>query len=255
MAPLCGVPGPRQRERTLLLTGMDKVALKPGAPEASTQALREIRETRGGGVRIGALVAYRDCAEHPLIRRRFPLIRQALVAPASAPVHPTDMVVALLALDAVLEVQGPGGSHRVSLAQFHASPFGAISVIELAPNAFAGRSHFHRVGDAQGTSCGLASVAVALDVSNGVIRGARVALGSVAHPAWRAAETERLLVGSRVEAAALEAAAAGVAHARALGGNTSGIELTRRAVAQALHNAAGIFRSPAGEASGTRRVR
>jgi CO/xanthine dehydrogenase FAD-binding subunit len=238
-----------KRERTLLLPDMDKVALEPGEPAASSRSLREIRETRGGGVRIGALVGYGDCAEHPFIRRRFPLIRQALMAPASAHVHPTDMIVALLALDALVEVQGVGGACLMSLAQFRESPFGAITAIELAANAFAGRSHFHRVRGVHGHAGGVGSVAVALDVSNGVIRGARVALGGVAQPAWRAAESERLLVGSRVGAAALEAAAAAVVHARALCGDAREAELARRAVAHALRHAAGISLRPAGESS------
>jgi xanthine dehydrogenase YagS FAD-binding subunit len=220
---------------------MDKVALKTGAPEASSQALREIRETRGGGVRIGALVAHGECAEHPFIRRRFPLIRQALVTQACPPVQPTDMVVALLALDAILEVQAPGGLRRIALAQFRGPTFGAVTAIELPPNAFAGRSHFYRVHGADGHASAVASVAVALDVSNGVIRGARVALGGLAREPWRAAESERLLVGSRVAAAALDAAAqAGMARARALCETPFAMDIASRAVAQALRNAAGI---------------
>jgi len=164
--------------------------------------------------------------------------------------HPSDMAVALAALDAIVEVQSRGGTRRIAMADFHRLPGNTpqrdtnleagelIVAIEIPPNDFAPRSHYLKVRDRASYAFALVSVACALDVRDGVVKTARIALGGVAHKPWRAMEAESALAGSRLDAASIERAAnAAVASARPLAHNAFKVELAKRSVARALADA------------------
>ena len=164
--------------------------------------------------------------------------------------HPSDMAVALAALDAIVEVQSRGGTRRIAMADFHRLPGNTpqrdtnleagelIVAIEIPPNDFAPRSHYLKVRDRASYAFALVSVACALDVRDGVVKTARIALGGVAHKPWRAMEAESALAGSRLDAASIERAAnAAVASAKPLAHNAFKVELAKRSVARALTDA------------------
>ena len=267
--------------------------------------LADIRETQDGGLRIGAMVRNADCANDPLVRSRYPLLTQALLAGASPQLrnmastggnllqrtrcyyfydtafaacnkrnpgsgcaaregynrnhailgaspqcvatHPSDMAVALAALDAVVEVRGRHGTRRIPMLDFHRlpeshperdtnlAPDELIVAVELPRNSLAERSHYLKVRDRASYAFALVSVAAALDMEDGVVRDARIALGGVAHKPWRALEAEQILVGRRVDADSIRRAAeACVAGAKPLEHNAFKVELARRSVARAL---------------------
>ncbi len=173
-------------------------------------------------------------------------------SPSCIAAHPSDMNVALVALDAVVHVRGPGGPRAIPVADFHVAP-GDRPQIEtvLAPGELvthvvlprtplAARSVYVKVRDRASYAFALASAAVALEMEGGAVRGARVALGGVATRPWRSREAEEVLVGQRPErdvfAAAARAAlrgAVGRAH------NAFKIELAQRTIVRALGLAAG----------------
>ncbi|MES2742595.1 MAG: xanthine dehydrogenase family protein subunit M [Pseudomonadota bacterium] len=258
-----------------------------------------------GGVRIGALARNSDTANHPLIRQRYPLLSQALLAGASAQlrnmatlggnlmqrtrcpyftdpafdmcnkrvpgsgcaaaqghnrthailgtsaaciaVNPSDMNVALAALDAVVLVAGARGQRRIALADFHRLPGSTpqrdtmlepgelITGLDLPPSPFAAHAHYLKVRDRASYAFALVSVAAALELDGGVVRQARIALGGVAHKPWRVAEAEALLVGQPLSAQRSgQAAARLLAGAQGYKDNQFKIELAQRAVIRAL---------------------
>jgi len=271
--------------------------------------LADIVELPDGGMRIGALARNSDTANHPLIRARYPLLAQALLAGASPQLrnmatvggnllqrtrchyfvdvafpacnkrkpgsgcaartgftrqlailgaseqclatHPSDMAVALVALDAVVVARGPDGERRIQSGEFHRLPGTTpqrdtelrpgelITAVELPRSSFADRVCYLKIRDRASYAFALVSVAAALDVRNGAVRDARVVLGGVAPKPWRAREAERALIGQQAEAAAFSAAArASVAGARPVGDNAFKVQLAQRAVARALQTAA-----------------
>ncbi len=121
--------------------------------------------------------------------------------------HPSDMAVALVALDAEVEVEGEGGTRTIPLREFHRlpgdepqrdtvlQPGDLITAVELPLLAFATRSTYRKVRDRAAFSFAVVSVAVAVDVADGVVRDCRLALGGVAHVPWRAARAEEALRG------------------------------------------------------------
>jgi xanthine dehydrogenase YagS FAD-binding subunit len=165
--------------------------------------------------------------------------------------YPGDFAQALIALDATVDVVGPSGSRTLPFAQLHRPP-GATPQIEttLAPNelisgfAIAGRwprSVFVKVRDRQSYEFALASAAVALDLQDGVVREARLALGGLATVPWRVREAEALLKGTRFDDALAERAAdAALAGAMARKHNAFKIALGKRVVARALRQAAAM---------------
>ena len=267
--------------------------------------LRRIVE-REGGLRLGALAKNSDTANHRLVRERYPLVSQAILAGASAQLrnaatnggnlmqrtrcyyfydlampcnkrepgsgcgalegfsrihaifgtsrqciatHPSDMCVALAALDAVVQVEGPQGTRSIPFAEFHRLPGDTpqidtnlkrdelITAIDLpvAASAFAEHSYYLKVRDRASYAFALVSVAVGLDVRNGVINEARVAMGGVAHKPWRAAKAEAALKGQRPEESAFRRAAeAEMQGATGTEHNRFKIELGRRAIVRAL---------------------
>ncbi|HEY0429510.1 MAG TPA: xanthine dehydrogenase family protein subunit M [Pyrinomonadaceae bacterium] len=167
-------------------------------------------------------------------------------------VHPSDMCVALVALDAVVKVQGADGRERsILFADFHRLPENTpqkdtnlnpgelITAIEIPKNNLAANSYYLKVRDRASYAFALVSVAAALDMSGGKIKQARVALGGVAHKPWRASEAEKLLAGKDATEANFQAAAeAEMKNARPLEHNKFKVELGRRAIARALTIAA-----------------
>ena len=173
-------------------------------------------------------------------------------SPACVATHPSDLCVALAALDAVVHVEGPAGARTVALVDLHRlpgdrpeldhvlAPGELIVAVELPALAFGARSAYRKVRDRASYAFALVSVAAALDLDGGTVRDVRLALGGVAHKPWRATRAEALLRGASATAATFEAAArAELADARGLGHNTFKIELARRVVVAVLGQLAG----------------
>src|SRR5471030_114863 len=273
----------------------------------------EIVAQSDGGVRIGALARNSDAANHELIRVRYPLLAQALLAGAPPQLrnmatvggnlmqrtrcyyfadtafqmcnkrnpgsgcaaregynrihailgaseqciatHPSDMCVALAALDAVVRVRGRKGERAIPIGEFHRLPGSTpqiettlapgelIVAVDLPPSAYAEHSHYLKLRDRASYAFALVSVAAALDTDarSGVVRSARIALGGVAHKPWRATGAERVLAGRTLDASTLAAAAeAAVGGARPYRDNRFKVDLARRAVVRALEIAGGI---------------
>ena len=157
-------------------------------------------------------------------------------------VHPSDMCVALAALDAVVEIEGSQGLRSVPLSSFYKAPGETalapgelITAVILPPSLLGRNSVYLKLRDRASYAFALVSVAAGLEVQGGRIKSARVALGGVAHKPWRSAEAEAALTGKRVDQATFEAAAkAALAAARPLAGNEFKVEMARRAIRRAL---------------------
>lgn len=162
--------------------------------------------------------------------------------------HPSDMAVALAAIDAVVEVRSSRGSRRIALTDFHRLPGTTphreseleadelITAIELPPLPVAARSHYRKVRDRASYAFALVSVAAALDIgTDGRITDVRLALGGVATKPWRARAAEQLLLGAQAtEQSFATAAATELAAATPLSGNAFKIDLARRTVVAVL---------------------
>ncbi len=173
-------------------------------------------------------------------------------SPACVATHPSDMCVALAALDAVVHLEGPGGARTVKLVDLHRLPGGRpdietelaggelIVAVELPPLPFATRAAYRKVRDRASYAFALVSVAAALDVAEGMVRDVRLALGGVAHKPWRAWKAEEVLRGAPATGASFRAAAyAELADAAGLRDNMFKIELARRTVVAVLADLAG----------------
>ena len=269
--------------------------------------LAQIHST-ANGMSIGALAKNVDTANHPLIRRDYPLLTQAILAGASAQirnmatnggnlmqqtrctyfydismpcnkresgtgcgalegmnrnhsvfgwnancvdVHPSDMCVALAALDATVNVEGPDGKTRsIAFADFF-EPAADMSMsdtslkhgelitsIDLRKSNFAGNSYYLKIRDRASYAFALVSVAAALDLNGGKIRDVRIAMGGVAPKPWRATQAEKFLVGKAPSEESFRAAAdAEMKGAKPLEHNKFKVELGRRAIVLALKRA------------------
>ncbi|HEU4534903.1 MAG TPA: xanthine dehydrogenase family protein subunit M [Polyangiaceae bacterium] len=166
--------------------------------------------------------------------------------------HPSDMCVALAALEAVVRVEGPGGERAIALGDFHRLPGDEpqrdttllpgelVVAVDLPPRGFAAHSAYLKLRDRASYAFALVSVAAALELEGGVVREARLALGGVAHKPWRDRDAEAKLVGRPAGVEAFrEAADAIVRGAKGYRHNEFKIELARRAVVRALAMAAG----------------
>jgi xanthine dehydrogenase YagS FAD-binding subunit len=249
-----------------------------------------------------------DVADHPLIRRRYPLLAQALLAGASQQLrnmasiagnlmqrtrcayfydrafgacnkrepgtgcaartginrmhaifgasgqcvatHPSDMAVALNALDAAVDVRSASAERSVPLDQLHRLPGRApqfdtnlapnelIVAVALPRSPFARHSHFLKIRDRASFAFALVAVAAALDLRDGMVVDARIALGGVAHKPWRAHGAELALIGHRPAAATIDAAAeAAIRGAEPLQHNAFKVGMLHAAVVHALHAA------------------
>lgn len=261
-------------------------------------------ESTSGGIRIGALAKNSDTANHPLIRTRYPLLSQALLAGASPQLrnmasmggnllqrtrcyyftnttmpcnkrqpgsgcaaiagynrihgilgtsesciatHPSDMCVALAALDAVVRVSGANGERTIPFTEFHRLPGNTpqietalqpgelITAVDLPNSPFADRSHYLKVRDRTSYAFAIVSVASALDIDNGTIRNARIALGGVAHKPWRAVAAEKILVGAKPNEQTFRAAAeATLRGAKGYKDNAFKVELAKKSIIRSL---------------------
>lgn len=173
--------------------------------------------------------------------------------PSCVAVHPSDMCVALTALDAVVVVTGPGGERRVQIRDFHLlstqqpdldtnlGPGELVTAIEVLDNAYAKHSHYLKVRDRASYAFALVSVAVALQMDGGRIWDARLALGGVAHKPWRYWAIDLMLRGKTPsEQLFREVAEHEMKSAKALEDNAYKIRLTSNAMVAALKTAAGI---------------
>lgn len=161
--------------------------------------------------------------------------------------HPSDLAVAVAALDGVLTLRGPSGERQVAAVDFHLLPGNtpqrehALKHGELITSVFipdaphARRSAYLKVRDRASYEFALSSAAVGLDVANGVIRSARVALGGVGTKPWRARSAEAALIGKAPSADVFRTAAeAEMRAARGYGQNDFKIELAKRTLVRAL---------------------
>jgi len=161
--------------------------------------------------------------------------------------HPSDMCVAMAALDALIRVQGPGGERVIPIAEFYV-PYGEdparettlrhgelITAVDLPASPFAAHSHYLKVRDRASYAFALVSAAVALDVQNGRIASARVALGGVGTKPWRSQDAEKALVGHAPGPDAYRAAAeAAMKGAKGYKDNGFKIELAKRTLVRCL---------------------
>ena len=277
--------------------------------DISRLPLKEIEELPDGGLRIGAQATNSDVAADRLVRTRYPVLSQALVAGASGQlrnkasvggnllqrtrcpyfyypaaegcnkrepgsgcaalggynrghailgaseaciaVHPSDMAVAMTALEARIELLGAGNATRsVAIGDFHhltgdtphietvLRPGEMITGVTLPPPPPPGRQIYRKVRDRASYEFALVSVAAVVAAERGTIRSARVAFGGVAHRPWRAIEAEAQLAGRPATMITFrEAAEAAMADAVGRGHNAFKIELAKRTLCRTLAEA------------------
>jgi xanthine dehydrogenase YagS FAD-binding subunit len=168
-------------------------------------------------------------------------------------VHPSDLAVALLALDAVVHTRGPAGERTIPLDDFFLLPgetperetvieHGELIVaVEVPAAPFAARSRYLKLRDRESYEFALVSVAAALELADGLVRSARIALGGVAPKPWRAQAAERVLIGRPLDdLAAAEAGAAAVRGAQPRRDNAFKVALVERVVIRALAEIGGL---------------
>jgi xanthine dehydrogenase YagS FAD-binding subunit len=161
--------------------------------------------------------------------------------------HPSDLAVALVALDATVHVRDASGERSIRIAQFFRQPGSTpdrehdlragelIVAVEVPTGPEMRRSGYLKVRDRQSLEFALASAAVALDIGGGTVRAARVAVGGVATVPWRLPAVERALLGQVPDAGLWQSAAAHAADgAKTLSDNGFKVELVKRAVARQL---------------------
>jgi xanthine dehydrogenase YagS FAD-binding subunit len=165
--------------------------------------------------------------------------------------HPSDMCVALAALEANVHVAGPAGERVLAFADFHRLPGDMpqrdtnleaneiITAIELPARGFAKNYTYIKIRDRLSYAFALVSVAAALEVEGDTIKEARLALGGVAHKPWRETSVEAALRGQNATREAFKSAADALLRgAKGYGHNDFKVELARRAIMRALTQAA-----------------
>ena len=166
--------------------------------------------------------------------------------------HPSDMCVALAALDAIVHLHGRGGARTLPFTELHRlpgdhpefdtvlEPGELVTAIELPPMNFAANSTYRKVRDRASYAFALVSIAAALEIEGGVVKDVRIALGGVAHKPWRASKAEAVLRGGPATEQAFRAAAvAEMADAQPLRDNGFKIELTKRTLVAVLGDLSG----------------
>jgi xanthine dehydrogenase YagS FAD-binding subunit len=174
-------------------------------------------------------------------------------SPQCIAVNPSDMCVALAALDAVAIVTGKKGERRIPFNEFHRLPGDhpeldnhlakdeMILGVEIPDNHFATNSYYLKVRDRQSYAFALVSVAAALDISGSTIRQARLAMGGVAHKPWRLYEAEKSLVGKPLsEDSFKHAAEIAIQGAKAYEYNAFKLRLAPASIVEALRHAGGL---------------
>jgi len=295
---------------------VDHLKLGVASPEVlvdvSRLPLDTVEEVEGGALAIGATVRNADLAAHPLVRERYPVLSQALLAGASGQIrnmattagnllqrtrcryfqdvtvpcnkrepgsgcparegfhrnlailgasdsciatHPSDMAVALAALDAEVLTVDLDGTRRLPLSELYRSPGDdpstdtvlapgeLVTGVEVPSLPWARRSAYRKVRDRASYAFALVSVAAAVDVEDGVVRDVRIALGGVAHKPWRATVAEDRLRGAgATDRAFREAADAELEAAEPLTDNAFKVPLVRNTVAAVLRGLTGVSR-------------
>ena len=160
--------------------------------------------------------------------------------------YASDVAVALVALDAAVELRGPGGQRRVPLSELYRlpgtdphietvlRPGEVIAAITVPANPAARRSHYVKVRDRASFEFALVSAAAALEMDGARIRQARVALGGVGTKPWRVPHVEAALAGADLNLSTLRRAAAPAEGAQGRGHNDFKIELMQRAIVRAV---------------------
>jgi len=172
-------------------------------------------------------------------------------SPSCIATHPSDMCVALAALEATVRVAGPGGERTIPFAEFHRLPGDTperdtnlaadeiVLSVDLPDEAFGDHHTYLKLRDRLSYAFALVSVAAVIRLDGDTIRTARFALGGVAHKPWRDAEAEAFLAGKPATHETFAAAAnIVVAAAQPQSENAFKIELARRAIARGLAQAA-----------------
>ncbi|MEI9938771.1 MAG: xanthine dehydrogenase family protein subunit M [Pseudomonadota bacterium] len=164
--------------------------------------------------------------------------------------HPSDMCVALLALDAIVHTRGSRGERAIPLADFHTLPGShpeiesalepgeLVTHISVANSELAKHSAYVKARDRASYAFALASAAAGLELEGNLVRKARVALGGVASKPWRCSEVEQALVGKPATPESFNAAAAlAMREAKTSADNQFKVELARRVIVRALSTA------------------
>jgi xanthine dehydrogenase YagS FAD-binding subunit len=164
--------------------------------------------------------------------------------------HPSDMCVALAALEATVRVTGKNGDRAIPFAEFHRLPGDTpqtdtslladeiITAVDLPANGFADNHAYLKIRDRASYAFALVSVAAALEMNGNKIKEARIALGGVAHKPWRDTEAEATLKGKEaVKEHFQNVAEAILRDAKGFGHNDFKIELAKRAIVRALRQA------------------
>ncbi|MFF8828124.1 FAD binding domain-containing protein [Streptomyces sp. NPDC015131] len=275
--------------------------------------LDTVEELPGGALRVGATVRNSDLAAHPLVRDRYPVLSQALLAGASGQLrniattggnllqrtrcpyfqdtakpcnkrepgtgcgardgvhrdhavlghsphciatHPSDMAVALAALDATVELHGPGGERSVPVTGFHRLPGDhpeddtvirpgeLITAVVLPPGGDGRVSAYRKARDRASYAFALASVAAVLALdADGTVRDVRLAFGGLAHRPWRARLAEAALLGTApTEQAVAHAVETELGAARPLRDNAYKVPLARNLARDVLSGLAAAAR-------------
>jgi xanthine dehydrogenase YagS FAD-binding subunit len=165
--------------------------------------------------------------------------------------NPSDMNVALAALDASIHVTGPKGKRTIAIADFHRlpgttpqidtnlKPDELITAVELPAPKFAKHSYYLKIRDRQSYAFALVSVAAGLEMDGNTIKSAGLALGGVAHKPWRSLEAEKSLIGATPGGDAFKKAAdLAVDGAKPYEHNSFKVELSKQAIVRALTLAA-----------------
>jgi xanthine dehydrogenase YagS FAD-binding subunit len=165
--------------------------------------------------------------------------------------NPSDMNVAMAALGATVQVEGPNGKRSIPFAEFHKlpgktpqietalKPDELIVAVDLPPSKFAKNYTYLKIRDRQSYAFALVSIAAGLEMDGGTVRSAALALGGVALKPWRKPEAEKVLVGQSASPATFTKAADILMEgAKGYEHNTFKIELAKRNIVHALNMAA-----------------
>jgi len=266
--------------------------------------LDKIEATADGGLTIGALVRNSDLAHHPIVRKNYKVLSEAILSGATVQIrnmattagnllqrtrcmyfrdpampcnkrepgsgcgaikganrglailgtseqcvatNPSDMNVAMAALEATIHVRGPKGERSIPIADFHVlpgttpqretvlEPGDLITHVTLPPPAPGNQSLYLKLRDRASYEFALASAAVVITVANGKVTRARVALGGVGTKPWRSPEAEQELTGQpATEAVFRKAAETALRDAKPQSQNGFKVELTKRCLVYAL---------------------
>jgi xanthine dehydrogenase YagS FAD-binding subunit len=167
--------------------------------------------------------------------------------------HPSDMCVALAALEAKIVVTGSQGERKIPIAEFHRLPGDTpqiettlrpgelITSIDLPKSPYAGHSHYLKIRDRSSYEFALVSVAAALQLDKDTITSARLVLGGVAHKPWRLEAAEKILTGQKMERHLFAVAAhEGMEGAKTFRYNRFKVEMATRGIRQALSVAGAV---------------